>query len=136
MFIKYENISSDDRIIDVRTRTEYKETRLFPINMPIINEQQYEKIKKFYPSAFFLIVKSMITNRKKIKNRLLKESNYGTFSLIFVCSRGRLRSPLVCIYAKILGLNAKVLLGGVKGQLQSNKYRGGKYHGRYKRKHR
>ena len=117
MFIKYKNISLNDRLIDVRTHTEYRETRLFPINMPIVDEQQYEKIKKFYPLAFFIVLKNLLLNRKKIKKRLLKESDYGIFCLIFVSSRGILRSPLVCIYAKLLGLNAKVLLGGIKGQL-------------------
>lgn len=117
MFIRYKDISSNDRLIDVRTRTEYRETRLFPINMPIVNEQQYEKIKKFYPIAFFIILKNLLLNRKKIKKRLLKESDCGIFSLVFISSRGILRSPLVCIYAKILGLDAKILLGGIKSQL-------------------
>lgn len=123
MFIRYENIASDDVLIDVRTNKEYREQRLFPINLPVVDEEEYRKIKKFYPSAFFIIVKNIIKNRKKIKDRLLKESNQGMFTIVFTCSRGRLRSPLICIYAKKLGLNAKVLRGGVKGQYKSKRRR-------------
>ena len=127
MFIRYENISSDDVLIDVRTHTEFRKQRLFPINLPVIDEREYAKLKKFYPSAIFIVTKNIIINRKKIKDRLLKESNQGMFRIVFTCSRGRIRSPLICIYAKLLGLNAKVLSGGVKGQYKEKyKIRGGK----------
>lgn len=115
MFVKFKDINGE-RLIDVRTRKEFVETNLFPINIPIINGEQYAKIKRFYPCALFVIGVNLIKDRKRIKLRLLEESNFGMYPIILACSRGRLRSPLMCVYARMLGINARVLWGGVKGE--------------------
>ena len=115
MFIKFKDIKGE-RLIDVRTRKEFVETNLFPINIPIINGEQYAKIKRFYPCALFVIGANLIKDRKRIRLRLLEESNHGMYPIVLACSRGRLRSPLMCIYARMLGIKAYVLWGGVKGE--------------------
>lgn len=117
MFVKFKDIKGE-RLIDVRTYKEFVETNLFPINIPVINGKQYAKIKRFYPCALFVIGANLIKDRKRIKERLLEESNFGTYPIILACSRGRLRSPLMCIYARMLGINAHVLLGGIKGEFK------------------
>lgn len=117
MFIRYKNIGSQ-RLIDVRTPREFVNDRLFPISIPVIFGEQYAKIKRFYPCAFFVILLGMIKDKNRLKARLLDESNYKTKPIILACSRGRLRSPMMCIYARMLGIDAKVLWGGVKGQLR------------------
>lgn len=128
MFVRFKDIKSE-RLIDVRTRREFIETNLFPINIPIINGEQYAKIKRFYPCALFVIGANLVKDRKRIKLRLLEESNSGAFPIVLACSRGRLRSPLMCIYAKMLGIDARVLWGGVKGEYER---RGVKYDNRYR----
>lgn len=113
MFIRYENIRNE-KVIDVRTKTEFKSMNLFPYNIPIINEKQHKIIKRFYPSALFIITWCIFKKRKYIKKTLLAISNNGKDSIIIACSRGRLRSPLTYVYAKCLGLNCKILTKGIK----------------------
>lgn len=113
MFIKYENIKSE-KVIDVRTESEFKSMNLFPYNIPIINETQHNKIKLFYPTALFIIAWSIFRQRELIKESLLNISNDGEHPIIVACSRGRLRSPLTYLYAKYLGLDCKVLTKGIK----------------------
>lgn len=113
MFIKYHKIK-DERVIDVRTITEFKTNSLFSYNIPIINESEHKLIKKFYPMAFYIIIKSLLKNKSYIRYELLRISSNGDLPLVIGCSRGRLRSPVVCIYAIILGIKCKVLYKGIK----------------------
>lgn len=117
MFIKYHDIK-DERVIDVRTITEFKTNSLFSYNIPIINESEHKLIKKFYPMAFYIIIKSLLKNKFYIKNELLRISSNGTIPLVLCCSRGRLRSPVVCIYAMSLGIKCEILYKGIKPLLQ------------------
>ncbi|WP_152891744.1 hypothetical protein, partial [Clostridium tarantellae] len=103
--------------IDVRTKTEYKLMPLFSCNIPIINEKQHKIIKKFYPLAFFIIFLGIYKNKNFIKETLINLSNNKKNKIIFGCSRGRLRSPMMYFYAKYLGIDCKVLYKGIKGVL-------------------
>lgn len=113
MFVRYENINNR-KVIDVRTKTEFINMNMTEFNIPIINEEEHKVIKKFYPTAFFIIVKGIIINRREIRRKLLQISNNGKEQVIIACSRGRLRSPIVYFYARFLGIRCKVLWGGLK----------------------
>ena len=113
MFIRYKNIKGK-KLIDVRTKIEFETMNMTPHNIPVINEKQHKRIKKFYPIAIFIIVSSIIKNKEEIKNALIEMSNNKREEIIIACSRGRLRSPITYIYAIILGIRCKVLWGGLK----------------------
>ena len=52
--------------------------------------------------------------RNEIRNELIKLYSQNPY-IIIACSRGRLRSPIIYIYAKIIGIKkCKILLGGIK----------------------
>ncbi|MGL5245475.1 MAG: hypothetical protein ACRC7R_09915 [Sarcina sp.] len=114
MFIKYEDITKEVAI-DVRTITEFENMPLFCNNIPIINEKEHSTIKKMYPLALFIIVLSLYRNKKEIRKKLLKLSKDKKEKLIIACSRGRLRSPIVYLYARYLGIDCKILYKGIKG---------------------
>lgn len=120
MFIKYDNIDTD-RVVDVRSRKEFSEGRLFKYNLPVINEKEHAALKKFYPSAFFIIVASMYRNREDIKEGFDYVSDFKKKPFIIACSRGRLRSPLMYMYARLLGYDCKVLWNGIKPHLKASK---------------
>ncbi|MGL4848805.1 MAG: hypothetical protein ACRC28_07720 [Clostridium sp.] len=114
IFIKYDNITNEETI-DVRSKSEFNQMHLFKYNLPIINEIQHKKIKCFYPCALFIIINSLLKNKSYFREQLLKISNNKQKPIIIACSRGRLRSPIVFLYAKILRIpNCKILLGGLK----------------------
>lgn len=113
MFIKFEKINNR-KLIDVRTKSEFLEMNMTQYNIPVINEEEHRRIKRFYPLAIFIIVKSIIKNRQKIKHLLLKISNNKNEEIVIACSRGRLRSPLTYIYARVIGVKCKILWGGLK----------------------
>ncbi|WP_322395046.1 hypothetical protein, partial [Clostridium perfringens] len=113
MFVKFENIN-DRKIIDVRTKSEFLIMNMTEYNIPVIDELQHQKIKSFYPLAIFIISIGIIKNRKKIKKLLLEMSNNRNDEVIIACSRGRLRSPITYLYARIIGVKCKILWGGLK----------------------
>ncbi len=113
MFIKYEDISNEV-LIDARTNEEFLSMPLFHKNIPIINSKSHSKIKKFYPCAIFVILLGLYRNRLSIKRKLLEYSQFGSVPIVVGCSRGRLRSPILCLYARFLGIDAKVLSRGIK----------------------
>ncbi len=113
MFIKYEDIN-DEILIDCRTEEEFNSMPLFNKNIPIIDRKTHMMIRKFYPCAFFVIIHGLYKNKDNIKSRLLEYSDNGNNKIILGCSRGRLRSPVMCIYARKLGIDAKVLYRGIK----------------------
>lgn len=114
MFIDLNSIEKDMITIDVRTMKEFKEMPLFNYNLELINEIQHRNIKKFYPCAFFVIFRELFRKREYLKSELLKLSDNKKKVLIFGCSRGRLRSPAIYIYAKFIGINCFVLRNGIK----------------------
>lgn len=113
MFIKFEDINNR-KLIDVRTKSEFLEMNMTKYNIPVINEEQHLRIKRFYPLAIFIIVKSIIKNREGIKELLIEVSNNKSEEVIIACSRGRLRSPITYIYARLIGIKCRVLWGGLK----------------------
>ncbi|GAA0109219.1 rhodanese-like domain-containing protein [Clostridium tertium] len=113
MFIKFEDINNR-KLIDVRTKSEFLEMNMTQYNIPVINEKQHQRIKKFYPLAIFIIVKSIMKNRERIKELLIKISNNKNEEVIIACSRGRLRSPITYIYARLIGIKCRILWGGLK----------------------
>ena len=113
MFIKFEYINNR-KLIDVRTKSEFLEMNMTQYNIPVINEKQHQRIKKFYPLAIFIIVKSIMKNRERIKELLIKISNNKNEEVIIACSRGRLRSPITYIYARLIGIKCRILWGGLK----------------------
>lgn len=53
-------------------------------------------------------------NRERIKELLIKISNNKNEEVIIACSRGRLRSPITYIYARLIGIKCRILWGGLK----------------------
>lgn len=126
IFFYIKNIEEIDKFeefitIDVRTKKEFDEMPLFSYNLEIINEEEHKVIKKFYPCAFFVILKSLLLKRKEIKKTLIDLSKKKKKKVIFACSRGRLRSPAMYIYGRFLGLQCYILKGGLKRFFEEEK---------------
>lgn len=113
LFIKFEHIK-DEVTIDCRTEKEFYEMPLFQYNIPIITERYHLMIKRFYPCALFIIIYWLYRDKDRLKNELMKCSEYGNKKIIIGCSRGRLRSPILCLYARYLGIDAVILSKGLK----------------------
>lgn len=110
--IKYEDITSEVTI-DVRTNEEYLKRQILKYNVPIICKPEYEFLHRHLFWAEVIILYGMLKNIKLIKPRLIELSNNKKDALVIGCSKGRLRSPTMWIYAKLIGINAKVLKGGI-----------------------
>lgn len=113
MFIKLENIENE-KLIDVRSEEEYKEMPLCKYNIPVINKNEHNILRKNIYLAIPIILYGLIKNRKLIKRDLLTISDNKTKKVVIGCSQGRLRSPIVCIYARMLGIKSFVLKNGIK----------------------
>jgi rhodanese-related sulfurtransferase len=114
MYIDIKDIKQDDVTIDVRTEEEYYMMPFFDHNVSVINKAEHTLLKKRIYLAIPIILRGLKKDKERIKNELLTLSCNKTKRLIIGCSRGRLRSPIVCLYAKILGIDAKVLKKGIK----------------------
>lgn len=110
--IKYEDIT-DEITIDVRTEEQYNANKKLQYNIPIINKIQYDFLHKYLFIAEIVIIYGLLKNKKKIKSDLLRISNNKESKIIIACSKGRLRSPTLWAYSKLLGIDAKVLDGGI-----------------------
>lgn len=119
MFIRYEDIK-DEKIVDVRTTLEHKLTPFTKYSIPIIEIEEYLKIKKFYPMAFYVVLKGILKRRKFIKSRLFMISRNRKKTLVLVCSKGRLRSVMLYFYVRFLGIKCKILYKGIKPLLKSS----------------
>ncbi len=113
MFIKLENIENE-KLIDVRSEEEHKEMPLCKYNIPVINKNEHNILRKNIYLAIPIILYGLIKNRKLIKRDLLTISDNKAKKVVIGCSQGRLRSPIVCIYARILGIKSFVLKNGIK----------------------
>ena len=114
IYIDFIDIKQDDITIDVRTKEEFLKMPLFDNNVAIINKKEHDMLKKKMYLAMPIIIKGFIKNKETIKKELLMLSSNKKKRLIIGCSRGRLRSPIVYLYAKLLGIDAKVLKRGIK----------------------
>lgn len=110
--IKYNDIT-DEVTIDARTEDQYNSYKILQYNIPIINKVQYDFLHKHLIIAELVIIYGLLKNKKRIKLNLLKISNNKKYKIIIACSEGRLRSPTLWAYAKLLGIDAKVLDGGI-----------------------
>lgn len=113
MFIKLENIENE-KLIDVRSEEEHKEMPLCKYNIPVINKNEHNILRKNIYLAIPIILYGLIKNRKLIKRDLLTISDNKAKKVVMGCSQGRLRSPIVCIYARMLGIKSFVLKNGIK----------------------
>ena len=110
--IKYNDIT-DEITIDARTIEQYKSEKKLQYNIPIINKVQYDFLHKHLIIAELVIIYGLLKNIKNIKADLIKISNNKKSKIVIACSKGRLRSPTLWAYAKLIGIDAKVLDGGV-----------------------
>lgn len=111
-----------DRVyIDVRSRKEFNDNPVCSFNIPIINKKEYDRLKgSFKIMAPFIVLGGLKKRHRVIKNALLKVSLNGHRPIMLVCNKGILRSPIMTLYAKYLGLNAQYLKGGIKNTLKSD----------------
>lgn len=114
MYIKYKDILESDVTVDVRTTEEFFKMPLFEYNLPVIDKQAHDKLKKRIWLAIPVILSGFIKNRELLRDRLIDISCNRTKRVIIGCSQGRLRSPIIYLYARYLGISAKVLKGGIK----------------------
>ena len=77
MFIDYEDIQKEDITIDVRTIEECNSMPLFKHNIPLINKEEHDRLKKRIYLAIPIILKSFIKNKEEIKKQLLFFSYHG-----------------------------------------------------------
>jgi rhodanese-related sulfurtransferase len=110
--IKYEDITNEITI-DVRTKEQYLEDKILKYNIPIINKKEHDFLKRHLFWAEVIIIFAMLRNIKEIKKELLEKSNNKNSKVVIGCSKGRLRSPTMWVYAKLIGIDAKVLEDGV-----------------------
>lgn len=110
--IKYEDITNEITI-DVRTKEQYLENKILKYNIPIINKKEHDFLKRHLFWAEVIIIFAMLGHIKEIKKELLEKSNNKNSEVVIGCSKGRLRSPTMWIYAKLLGIDAKVLEDGI-----------------------
>lgn len=113
LFINYSDIKHNNTI-DARTVEEFREFKLFESNIPIINKKEHDFLHKHKRLAGVIIGYGFLKNRRKIKKELLRISENGSKELVIGCSRGRVRSPVICVYANLLGINATILRDGIK----------------------
>lgn len=110
--------NNENRItLDVRSVEEYQLMPLLEYNIPVINKNQHSFLHKHLYLAGLIVFYGLFINRKSIKDDLLKISNNKKYKILIGCSKGRLRSPAVCLYAKYLGIDAKILKDGIKPHL-------------------
>lgn len=110
--IKYNDIT-DEITVDARTRDQYNSDKKLQYNIPIINKIQYDFLHRHLIIAELVIIYGLLKNLRNIKRDLIKISNNKKSRIVIGCSKGRLRSPTLWAYAKLLGIDAKVLEGGV-----------------------
>ncbi|WP_297523044.1 hypothetical protein [uncultured Clostridium sp.] len=113
MFIKLKEISNE-RTIDVRTKEEFEKMPLLQYNVPIIDKDEHQRIKRMYPLAFIIIYLGLRKRKGEVKKALLEISENGKHKVVIGCSRGRLRSPYIYFYAKSMGIKCEILSGGIK----------------------
>ena len=114
MFIDFKDIKHTDVTIDVRTKQEFENMTLLSYNVSIIDEEDYKLLKKHIYLAIPIILKGLFKKKREIAEQLHELSHYRRYRLIIGCSQGRLRSPIMYLYARYLGIDAKILKGGIK----------------------
>ena len=96
------NNDNYNQTVDVRSSEEFNSTTLLQHNVPVINIAQHQLLHKHLYLAGIIVFYGLFKNRQFIKRILIG------------CSQGRLRSPAVWLYARFLGIDAKILQYGIK----------------------
>lgn len=117
-FVEFKDVTSENLLVDVRTLEEFNKQNLNCINIPVMNRQQHLFLHRHKKIALVIVVYGLIINSVKIFRDLKKVTNDKT--LIFYCSKGRLRSPVMYLTYKILFRNrvCKILKGGIRSVLE------------------
>lgn len=111
----FTTLNSENRIsIDVRSFEESSAMPLLNHTVPVINKQEHTFLHKHLYLAALIVFYGLYKNKKHIRYELLKISNNGENKILIGCSKGRLRSPAVWLYARYLGLDAKILRNGIR----------------------
>ena len=110
----HENDIKDNICIDARTKEEFIIMNYFKNNIPVVNKETHYILRKYKIISPLIILLSIIKNNEYIKKELFRLSNNKENTLIFACSKGKLRSPSLCIYSRLLGIESYVLRGGIK----------------------
>ncbi len=119
-FINKCDIKNYNIRIDTRTITEYNNTEnKLPCNIPIINESQHKFLHRHKSIAGIVVLYGLILNASKIRKELLKLKPYEP--IIFACSKGRLRSPFMYVYARLLNIDARIVKGGIAESNENNR---------------
>ena len=108
------NNDNYNQTVDVRSSEEFNSTTLLQHNVPVINLAQHQLLHKHLYLAGIIVFYGLFKNRQFIKRKLLEISNNKKLRILIGCSQGRLRSPAVWLYARFLGIDAKILQYGIK----------------------
>ncbi|MEG1411714.1 MAG: hypothetical protein RRZ84_09105 [Romboutsia sp.] len=107
--------------IDVRSFEESSLMSLLSYTVPVINKKEHTFLHKHLYLAAVIVFYGLFKNRKYIKEELLRISNNRKNKILIGCSKGRLRSPAVWLYASYLGIDAKILKNGIKPHFKKYK---------------
>ena len=112
----FTHLNNDEynKTIDVRSVEEFKTGKLLQYNVPVISKEQHQLLHRHLYLAGIIVFYGLFKNRKFIRKKLLEISNNRQNKILIGCSKGRLRSPAVWLYAKFLGIDAKILKYGIK----------------------
>ena len=108
------NNNEYNKTIDVRSAEEFNTLKLLQFNVPVISIAQHQLLHRHLYLAGIIVFYGLFQNRKCIRKKLLEISNNRQHKILIGCSKGRLRSPAVWLYARFLGIDAKILKYGVK----------------------
>lgn len=121
IFTDINDIEYNRKSIDVRSHEEHLSSPILRYNVPVINKAQHDFLHRYLILAFAVILYGFFQNRRYIKHQLLKISRNKKDKLLIACSKGRLRSPIIWIYARFLGIDCKILKNGIKPLTLNNK---------------
>ena len=108
------NNNEYNKTVDVRSAEEFNAIKLLQYNIPVITIEQHQLLHRHLYLAGIIVFYGLFKNKKYIRNKLLEISNNRQYKILIGCSKGRLRSPAVWLYARFLGIDAKILKYGVK----------------------
>lgn len=117
--IKYEEISDEAILIDVRSPKEYEEAHITnAINLPLLTDEEREEVGYAYKNVS--VEKAKILAVKYGSNKLLEifQKLISLYSrnkkMVFYCARGGMRSEVITSTINSLGYRAYKLEGGFK----------------------
>ena len=114
--IEFNEIKTPSLTIDVRTVSEYRQHPMLAHNVPVMDEQAHQTMKKIIILACPFISYHLYKNRhrihQEIQHLLITHPNQP---IVIACSRGRLRSPLMAVYISLrFKVDVYVVKRGIK----------------------